>query len=162
MATSEDTLETITGLINAHWKKMDDHRATLAVLVAQAKRMVEANADPKFIRGRTWREFAFEEFDGRCPKEIAKLVRMGNSSDPLRAHEAEKSATRERVRNLRERRADQARQTEGAYVRSSGPPLSEEGMIEAFERAWLVIPRHRQDEALHRIGATRAVTQRAA
>src|SRR5579859_4618835 len=103
MATSEDTLETISGIIKRLWDKHDGQRATLAVLVAQAKRMVEENSDPEYIRGRRWIDFACEEF-GRGEREVRKLLRIGNSPDPVAAHETEKARRREQMNALNKSR----------------------------------------------------------
>jgi len=88
MASSEDTLETITGKINAMLKRRDDRRVTLAVHVYQAQQMVEKGED-SYIKGRSWPIYAAEEF-GRHHGEIRKLVKMGESSDPSAAHERER------------------------------------------------------------------------
>jgi hypothetical protein len=147
MASSEDTLETISGKIKFLWDKHDNQRATLAVLVAQAKRMVEENSDPEFIRGRSWKEFAFQEFD-RTASEVRKLIRMGNSPDPVAAHEEEKRKRREQMQALRQR------QQQVAVPRGTAPDV-----VEAFVQAWSVIPTCLRDEALRRIGAQRATAE---
>ena len=105
MATSDDTLDVVTRKINAVWKKRDDYRVTLALLVWRAKQMVESGDDP-YIRGRRWSVYASEEFGGRHPGEIRKLLKIGMSSDPSAAHQEEKAAARGGMARLRARRAN--------------------------------------------------------
>jgi hypothetical protein len=164
MADVEDTLEVITGKIRFMWRKDDERRAALAVLVAQAKKMVVEGTDP-YIKGRKWYDFAFEEFD-RGPREIRKLLAIGRAPNPAAAHEAEKAATRERVQAHRERQmaALPPPAVRTAALAPPGPRGSAPDEVDNFVKAWSVIPSHRRDEALALIGARRAQaeTQRAA
>jgi hypothetical protein len=110
-AMIEDTLETITGQINAHWNKVDDHRATLGVLMAKAKELVEVG-DP-FAEGLPWKGYVATHFlkkDGtaRTIRDCNRLLLIGNSPDPQAKADEEREKTRTQVAKSRDIRMSQS------------------------------------------------------
>jgi hypothetical protein len=161
MASSEDTLETISRKIKFFLRKFEDQRATLAVLLAQAKALVDQGGHP-YAEGRDWDAFSVEEFE-RHPKEIEKLIRIGRAPDPTAAAEAIRKRDREQKKAKRALGADvgakPALPSSGKNDKLSYLPGDE---VDAFVAAWARVPSFRRDEALEKIGATRGVTKRTA
>jgi hypothetical protein len=103
--TGDDTLETVTGKINAYWRKSDDYRVTIAQLMVQAKTMVEAG-DPA-AEGMSWRQFTVLHFttkDGsrRSLRDINRLLQIGHAPDPQGEADRQREANREQMARTRQ------------------------------------------------------------
>ena len=101
---SQDTLPVVAGKAVALLNKAQSQRATAAVLIAEAKRRVDAG-EPVDGEVMKWRQFCLK-YIPRSDREIRKLVAAGRSGDAdgyldkIRATEAKAQ------KSLRKRRAD--------------------------------------------------------
>lgn len=105
----DDSLETTTGKINALWQKSDDHQATLGVMMAHAKELVEAG--DAFANGMPWKAYVAVRFkkkngESRSLRSVQQLLQIGNAPDPqAKAEEIRAAGQANMVRQRAERSA---------------------------------------------------------
>jgi len=158
MATAYVPLETLASEIRgsyelaekAHTKYLD-LRVSAAMRTLEAKRRVDAGEAGPGVKFDAWATLNLQ----RSRSYIYKQLKIATAKDPAAEAATQRAANREHNQASRDRQ-------QVSHVRDQSPAsdtrndnLSSEDPIAVFERAWLLIPDNRRDEALRRIGARR-------
>ena len=106
-AETAETLDVVARKIEEHAEKSDEHVIAAAVLVAEARRRVEAGeaGDTK------WYTWARENIK-LSPSRLYELQCIAEADDPKKELERMRKLTRERVKEHRERKAAEKRALE--------------------------------------------------
>lgn len=106
-AMKAEPLDVVASKIEQHAKKSDEHVIAAAILVAEARRRVEAG-EAGNIKWYTW---ARKNID-LSPSRLYELQCIAEADDPRKELERIRKLTRERVKEHRERKAAEKRALE--------------------------------------------------
>lgn len=150
-----DPLDVLTDKITTLWKRAEDGRVTLGVLLVEAKRRVEAGEwiDPKtntpMLDWDDYVEFGLG-IDPRSDRDIRRLLAIGRSGDPFAEAERQRAAAREGMAKKRARTNVSPQQQPATSSASAGRPVKD--LYAELVAAWRLATADQRRRFLNHIG----------
>jgi hypothetical protein len=94
-------LDVVADKIIAFWKKSDDQRTAVAMLLKEAKERVASGEDKRFLTFKAW---CHDLLPGRSDRDIRRLLQRAYAPDPVAEGERQRRAARDSTARTRARR----------------------------------------------------------